>query len=195
MSEGESANELLARVESARPRMAPVPHRVLLGLARRVQAQQGEARRQLVARVEALLAAPQPPVAAAEDAVQAVPALAALTQLVERLDRHPGSSAPAARTRIALPRPLKSVVAFQGTWSRLRTEQRLRQALAQVPSQAGPLNSAHIVSRALQTLHALSPAYLDAFMTHVDALQWMEQASGGGDLVQRAPRPRGVNRP
>ncbi|HET7792347.1 MAG TPA: DUF2894 domain-containing protein [Rhizobacter sp.] len=189
-----TGDDLLARVESARARMAPVPHRVLLALARRVDAQQGEARRQLVARVEARLAAAASAAAASEDAVSTAPALAALTQLVERLDRHAGSNAPTPRTRIALPRPLKSVVAFQGTWSRLRTEQRLRQALAQVPAQAGPLNSAHIVSRALQTLHALSPAYLDAFMTHVDALQWMEQASGGGDVVQRAPRPRGAAR-
>lgn len=84
------------------------------------------------------------------------------------------------------PRPLKAVAAFHRTWSRLRAEQRLRQALDQVPAKAGPLNSAHVVSRALQALHALSPAYLDAFMAHVDTLLWLEQHSGAGDLAPRA---------
>lgn len=93
------------------------------------------------------------------------------------------------------PRPLKAVAAFHRTWSRLRAEQRLRQALDQVPAKAGPLNSAHVVSRALQALHALSPAYLDAFMAHVDTLLWLEQHSGAGDLAPRAaasaePPPR-----
>lgn len=189
MSSGDDAAELLARVESAREQMAPVRHRVLQAMARRVERQQGEARRQLMARVEALMS--EPVVEAASDATVAPTLrLAELSQLVAKLNRHAGHTA-AAPTRMAAPQPLKSVVAFQGTWSRLRVEQRLRQALAQVPAQAGPLHSARIVSRALETLHELSPAYLDAFMTHVDALQWMEQASGGGDLTPRAPRSRG----
>lgn len=84
------------------------------------------------------------------------------------------------------PAPLKAVTAFKGTWSRLRAEQRLRQALAQVPAQAGPLNSSQVVYRALQEIHALSPAYLDAFMAHVDALLALEQAGGAADLTTRA---------
>lgn len=192
MTSGDGAAELLARVESARAQMAPVRHRVLEAMARRVDRQQGEARRQLMARVEALMS---------ERPVQAGPAVAVvpmparddaqvgLSQLVALLNRHAGDTA-ATPARMAAPQPLKSVVTFQGTWSRLRVEQRLRQALAQVPAQAGPLHSARIVSRALETLHELSPAYLDAFMAHVDALQWMEQASGGGDLTPRAARPR-----
>jgi Protein of unknown function (DUF2894) len=75
---------------------------------------------------------------------------------------------------------LKSVSAFKGTWSRLRAEQRLRQALQQVPAQAGPLNSSHLVHQMLREMHQLSPAYLDAFMAHVDTLLRLEQDSGGG---------------
>ena len=54
--------------------------------------------------------------------------------------------------------------AFKGTWARLRAEQRLRQALAQVPAMAGPLNSSHVINRTLQAMRDLSPEYLDAFM-------------------------------
>jgi len=81
------------------------------------------------------------------------------------------------------------VAAFKGTWSRLRAEQRLRQVLAQVPAMAGPLNSAHVVNRALQAMRELSPQYLDAFILHVDALLWLEQSSGGGEPLARAPAP------
>lgn len=113
------------------------------------------------------------------------PALAGLSALVDRLGRAPAT--PAASTLDAPPlKPLKAVASFQGTWSRLRVEQRLREALAQVPAEAGPLNSSHLVNRALQTLRDLSPAYLDAFMAHVDTLQWMELSSGAGDLTPRA---------
>ncbi|WOB09756.1 DUF2894 domain-containing protein [Piscinibacter gummiphilus] len=192
MSSSDGAAELLARVESVRAQMAPVRHRVLAAMARRVAQHQGEARRQLLARVEALMSEPA---AQAESAAAVAPlparddAQLGLSQLVNWLNRHAGDTA-ATPARMAAPQPLKSVANFQGTWSRLRVEQRLRQALTQVPAQAGPLHSARIVSRALQTLHDLSPAYLDAFMTHVDALQWMEQTSGGGDLTPRASRSR-----
>jgi hypothetical protein len=50
---------------------------------------------------------------------------------------------------------------------------------------AGPLNSSHLVNLALQAMRDLSPAYLDAFMLHVDTLLWLEQASGAGDLAAR----------
>lgn len=180
----------VAHVDACRTRLGPVRHRALSVLARRAAASDGEVRRQLLARLAVLLA--QDDAAPVPVAPAVAPALQDLTALVDRLDRAHGgapSRAAAPRSRTALPKPLKSVAAFQGTWSRLRVEQRLRQALAQVPAQAGPLNSAHIVSRALQTLHDLSPAYLDAFMGHVDALQWLEQASGAGDVVVRRAEP------
>lgn len=148
-------------------------------------------------------------------------ALEGLSELVDRLGRSPGVSAavaslsqttklpvkdrsrkkpsPGATIHAASPPPLKAVTAFKGTWSRLRADQRLRQVLAQVPPMAGPLNSAHVVNRALQALRELSPQYLDAFILQVDALLWIEQASGG-DLTPRvaaAPtedRPRPADR-
>ena len=99
--------------------------------------------------------------------------------------RRGGAARQVAASATALdpsPAPLKAMAAFSGTWSRLRAEQRLRQALAQVPAQAGPLNSSQLVYRTLRQLHALSPAYLDAFMAHIDTLLALEQATGLAEL-------------
>jgi hypothetical protein len=104
--------------------------------------------------------------------------------------------APVPLSRTAPLPPLKAVSAFQGTWSRLRAEQRLRQVLAHVPASAGPLNSSHLVNRALQAIRDLSPEYLDAFMSHIDTLQWLEQTIDAADPVPRAAPPaEGRKRP
>lgn len=194
----------------------PVRLRVIEALARRAAAHQGEARRLLARRVEQLLAEHEARHAvSAADQGWARPAspraalagLSGLTELVDRLGRSPAAgaaalSAPrpgAARpteatslarlSRAAAPGSLKAVTAFKSTWARLRAEQRLCQALAQVPANAGPLNSARVVHRTLQEMRRLSPEYLEAFMAHVDTLLWLEQASGAGDLAAR-PAPR-----
>ena len=70
---------------------------------------------------------------------------------------------------------LQSVRRFRGTWSRLSAEERLRQTLAQVPPQAGPLNALHLLHRALVQMQDISPDYLQHFVAHVDALLWLEQ--------------------
>ena len=116
--------------------------------------------------------------------------LAELRALVDRLGRAPSSAAAVPLSRTVAPPPLKAVSAFQGTWSRLRAEQRLRQVLAHVPASAGPLNSSHLVNRALQAINDVSPAYLDAFMSHIDTLQWLEQTVDAADPVPRKPAAR-----
>ncbi|WP_234192063.1 DUF2894 domain-containing protein [Pseudacidovorax sp. NFM-22] len=73
------------------------------------------------------------------------------------------------------PPELKALRRFRGTWSRLSAQQRLREATAQVPAQAGPLNSHHLVHRALALMQQLSPGYLEHFVGHVDALLSIEQ--------------------
>ena len=117
--------------------------------------------------------------------------LAGLSALVDRLGRVP---APTSASAGAAAPPLRSVSAFKETWSRLRAEQRLRQALADVPAQAGPLNSAQVVHRALQTLHRLSPAYLDAIIAHIDTLLALEDASGRTEHPARATPATRKNR-
>lgn len=167
-------------------------------LRRRAAAHEGEARQLIEQRVQRLQDA-SPVVAARPEPVAPRDALAGLSALVDRLGRvaaapaqratpvcaSEAAAAVARRSAAPPPAPLRSVAAFQPTWSRLRAEQRLRQALAQVPAQAGPLNSSHLVHQVLREMHRLSPAYLDAFMAHVDTLLRLEQDSGGGNRAVR----------
>jgi hypothetical protein len=71
---------------------------------------------------------------------------------------------------------LKSVAYFRNTWSRLSTEQQLTQTLAQAPANAGPMNSQHLVLRSLEVMRDISPDYLQAFMSYIDALIWLDHA-------------------
>ena len=199
--------------EQGAARVDPVGFAVIEALARRAAAQQGETRLRLILRVDELLAqyaAATPPARQATTAPHGPEArravLAGLSELVDRLGRSTTSgvrppSPPrkgavrqnAAPTSVPLshtvaPASRNAVTAFKGTWSRLRAEQRLRQALAQVPAMAGPLNSAHVMNSTLRAMRDLSPEYLDAFMLHIDTLLWLEQASGGG-LSLRAATP------
>lgn len=165
------------------------------GLARRAAQQQGVARQLIEQRRAAWLDLPTSTSTA--PTAPAAPALQGLSALVDRLGRMPQANASLESPHSPAPNPLplKAVAAHHDTWSRLRAEQRLRQALAQVPAKAGPLNSAQVVHRALKAMHGLSPSYLDAFMAHIDTLLWLEQSSGAGDLAPRAQaRPEGRRR-
>ena len=72
---------------------------------------------------------------------------------------------------------LKAVSIFRDDWSKLSTEQQLTQTLAQAPENAGPMNSQHLVLRSLQHMRDTAPDYLQGFMSYIDALIWLEQAS------------------
>ncbi|VVE67236.1 hypothetical protein PCA31118_02523 [Pandoraea captiosa] len=82
---------------------------------------------------------------------------------------------------------------FRETWSKLSTDGNLRQSLAQVPENAGPLNSSHLVHRALSLMHDVSPDYLRHFLRHADALSWLEDMETTGvfgvKAAARAPAP------
>ncbi len=56
----------------------------------------------------------------------------------------------------------------------MRAESQVREALVQAPENAGPLNSASLVHRALTLMRGASPEYLQSFMAYVDALAWVE---------------------
>ncbi len=116
--------------------------------------------------------------------------------LAELIDHIAGQASPhrnSLATNEAIPTSfappdLKSLAYFRSTWSKLSADRRLTQSLAKVPEKAGPLNSHHLVHRALTTMRELSPAYLEHFMTHVDALLWLDQANGGSSAVADVPR-------
>jgi hypothetical protein len=46
-----------------------------------------------------------------------------------------------------------------------------------------PLNSQHLVHRALATMRDTSPAYLQQFVSYVDALLWMDQVHNQAFVV------------
>lgn len=178
-------------------RFDPVRLHFIETLAKRTAVQRGEARRLLDERLRQLLSAygedfgkavPQAPAAAARPLPRS-----ALAELVEHIARQsplpeeapaPSGSAVPARATSASPAPsaaaaapaeLKTMRYFRGTWSRLSADRRLTQSLAKMPENAGPLNSHHLVHRALILMRDLSPEYLNRFMTYVDTLLWVEQ--------------------
>ncbi len=170
-------------------RVDPVRFRFIEAIARRAAAHDGEARRLLDEKLRALLAAYR-------DAIDAQPAVAATDpprSAFEDLLAHVAQQSSTPGTK----RPeLKTVQYFSGTWSRLRTERRLTQSRALVPENAGPLNSQHLVHRMLTLMREASPAYLQQFMAHVDALLWLDQlqASLAPPPAPPPPAPRKTTR-
>lgn len=69
---------------------------------------------------------------------------------------------------------------MHGIWSRLSADRRLTQSLAKVPDKAGPLNSHHLVHRALAAMREASPGYFHHFVSQVDALLALDQMMQAG---------------
>jgi len=80
------------------------------------------------------------------------------------------------------PEELASVRRFRRAWDRGQALERLADAAARRPANAGPLNSHMLVLRSLDLMRTLSPDYLRRFLVQLEALQWLE------DAVARAPR-------
>src|SRR5690606_21595003 len=77
---------------------------------------------------------------------------------------------------------------FRRTCARMRVDRQARAALARVPANAGPLNSALLAHRALAAMRDQSPGYLRHFLDYLDTLAWLEPRGG-------EPRPRGAKKP
>ena len=177
----------------------PVRFRFIEALARRADAQRGEARRILDDKLNKLIAAYGEDLArcARADATASRPGQAprgVLAELVDHLARHSSSDGNGPLTSdvalglSSLPE-LKTLSYFRSTWSRLSANRRLRQSLATMPENAGPLNSHHLVHRSLTLMRDLSPEYLNRFMSYVDTLLWLDQASAGtGTAAPESPR-------
>ena len=185
----------------------PVRFAYLVALTRRAATAAEPVRQLLMATTAALadeLAAhPTPPCAASPESAAASPLAELLTYISQHAhvqmeatqpatasvtvnrDFRPnfqnpsvGCNAPAAE--------LKSVAYFRNTWSRLSTEQQLTQTLAQAPANAGPMNSQHLVLRSLEVMRDISPDYLQAFMSYIDALIWLDHADPTRPAASRA---------
>ncbi|WP_368311919.1 DUF2894 domain-containing protein [Luteibacter sp. CQ10] len=70
---------------------------------------------------------------------------------------------------------LPAIEDFRRIWTSVRSESQLRLAHEPVPTDAGPLNSAALVHRAITLMRELSPEYLRHFLSYVDDLSWLEQ--------------------
>jgi hypothetical protein len=121
------------------------------------------------------------------------PAMESLAEVVNYLASHASTSLP-SHTAAAYPE-LPALDYFREVWSKVRTEKQMRQSLAPVPGNAGPLNSSSLVHRSLSLMRELSPGYLKQFLTYVDTLSWMEQMTGGGAPTgKETPRSGSIGR-
>lgn len=201
--------ELAALRDAGLDRADPVRFAYLQALARRLPAQPARAQALLAERLRqaaaALRAAPaqRAPEAPVSAPAQAGGLGALLARLAPQVPTESAAAPSSGRTRpapttasavapaAAAPAELKSVRHFRQAWKRLNAEQRLAQSRAALPQNAGPLNSQHLVHKALQQMRQLSPACFERFVAQVDGLMWLEQALG-----EAAPRePAGSRRP
>lgn len=191
---------------SGAERVDPVRFRFIEAMVRRAQALQGTARQLLDARVATLLADYGDAIARAQNAETAViaPATAAqpgpLSALTQALAQHAAAQIDpdlpqALPPSLAGPPELKSAHYFRSTWSRLAAQKRLTQSLAQLPENAGPLNSHRLVHRAMSLMHDLSPEYLQKFMAHVEALMWLDRLQASATApAKEAPKSKATSK-
>jgi hypothetical protein len=101
--------------------------------------------------------------------------LAALNRYIRDVSRE-GPDTP-QQGDMAGPAELKSVRQFRQAWSRIRAEDKVDQALRQVPANAGPLNSHRLVIRTLSLMRDLSPEYLQRFVAQVETMMVLDSTS------------------
>lgn len=197
----------------AAPRPDPVRLRFIQALTRRAAAHGPAVQAALQPRLQQALAelaelAQRRPQAVGTPASAAPPARFAATSplgsLLATLNREapgntpgsmPGTSPNTALpASTAMPAELKALSQFRSTWAGLSVDQQLVRSLAQAPENPGPLNSHRMVLRTLQTLQTLSPAYLQRFLAHADALMWLEHLSAA-QAPATSPAPRRERKP
>lgn len=203
-------DEMLARIaawrDSGAERVDPVRFRLLEALARRVPAHSGEARRRLEDKLTGLVQAyegvldraagksAQPEQAPEQEPAQTRPAAGPLAALVRELrgdaDGQDLNTAAGASAPRHPPEPDPELVDYvRQTWTRLSADRAWRQSLERVPENAGPLNSNHLIHRALSAMRELSPGYLQQFLSYVDTLSRLERMNGDSAADTRGTPP------
>lgn len=166
-------------LEDSADRLDPVRFQRIMALERRAATQEGEVRRLLDERLAELINAYAADLdtatAATRHAVSGELRPARPSIALADLMQHISSSTP---QRDVSPLPSRSDSAvfddLRQVCAEVRTESQLRQALTPAPADAGPLNSASLVHRALTRMRDLSPDYLEHFIAYVDALSGLE---------------------
>lgn len=174
--------------------------RHITALARRAALQQGAVRQLLETRLLALQAAldavPEPGATACRGMPAAGPRSSPLAELLARLAQPGGAGTPPGHAlQTQPPRELKALRDYRSTWSQLAVEQRVHQALARVPANAGPLNTQRLVHQALTALRDASPAYLHRLVAQVEALLWLEQLGQGAPAGPANRKAGAASRP
>ena len=72
---------------------------------------------------------------------------------------------------------LRSLRDFRETWSRIAAVDQVDAAVTRGPENAGPLNSHSLVLRSLALMRSLSPDYLRRFLSQMETLMALEQAT------------------
>ncbi len=203
-------DDLLARIEAWRDsgadRVDPVRFRLLEALARRMSAHGGEARKRLEDRLAERVQAYEDGLGRAagkSDQAGQGPAqtrrlsgpLAALVR--ELRGDTEGQCVNPADTANALaiaprhpPQPDPILVDYvRRTWTRLSADRAWRQSLERVPENAGPLNSNHLIHRALSAMRELSPGYLQQLLSYVDTLSRLERMNADSAADSKGTTP------
>lgn len=171
----------------------PVRFRYLEVLSQRLQDVPVEVQRVLQGRLQAALTdyderfrqAPQTDRGAPAARTPPDSPLRALTQYIAQATQDLGE-APLGQ-EMAGRSDMKSLRRFRETWSRISAEDQLNKAIGRAPDKAGPLNSHLLVLRALTMMRELSPDYLRRFLSHLDALLWLDQANQKYSLAEARP--------
>ena len=91
---------------------------------------------------------------------------------------------------------MRSLRRFRQVWTKVAAQDKVQRALQREPRNAGPLNSHMLVLRTIELMRGLSPDYLARFVTQLDTLLWLEQASprtsapAAAAKAERKPRAR-----
>ncbi|WP_057659661.1 DUF2894 domain-containing protein [Pseudoxanthomonas dokdonensis] len=196
-------------------RMDPVRFGLIQALAGRIDQHRGRARQLLLQRLSGLIdtyaadlkAWPRSD-ATTSAAITALPS--PLRELLDELAVAGSGSSTMADGQAASPaiagEDLPALQQARQQWTRLRTDSQLRASLQPLPSNAGPLNSAVLVHRALSLMRDVSPAYLQHFILYADTLSSLQRlrdeypalASGApaasGKMTARPARKRSRKR-
>lgn len=171
-SEGARVDAQLAEAEIADTFAALREQGDLKALLRHLRSRQQQQAPSAFSALHACYASSQGP---QEDDDTSDPVTALLRQQEQKVLASHGIETPSAPAADSRPRELKALRQVRAKQQSQRKRQRIEQAIHQTPSDAGPLNSHRLVTRALETLRDLSPAYLDHLVTQVDTLMWLEK--------------------
>ena len=166
----------------------PAAFALMQGLARRLPTLQGSARQAVQDRLQTQLEhyAQRLQADAAAPAVPAGPG--PLTELLAHARARGVLQDAPDDGSLAYPE-LPMLDEVRAIWSRLNAERQLRQSIEQLPENAGPLNSDHVVLRALTHLRELSPDFLHQFMAYGETLAWLERMSPAPGAPARDGKP------